>query len=248
MGRRPAQLLGVWLLVSALTACGGGGSGSDDVGGTDGGGDTGGADGGAPPDPPPAPSPLNIVTPNQRAAYYDTLLPAFSDMNAAATMGGATPFAAPAVAGSVTYDGYMQLIMGNATVAANVIGEASLQVDFAGGPITGSATAFLGVTPDEAMVRQVVSYEGTIDIFGGGVTEGADGSADINFQVDGLLDNGVNTFAVDGSLIGGFNGSNAEGLYAIGSNSGVHGLMDTVIDGVAGSANVGIGTVSATRP
>lgn len=245
MSSVPARFLAGLTLLGFMAACGGGG-GSAETGGTGSGGDTGGG-GDVTPDPPPAPSPLNIVTPEERAAYYDTFLPTFSAVNTAATEGGATAFDAPAVMGSVTYDGYMQLIMGNATVAANVIGEAVLQVGFDGGPVVGLATGFLGVTTDEAMLRQVVKYEGTINMSGGGVTAGADGSADIAFQVDGNLDNGVNTFSVNGSLVGGFYGEGAEGLYAIGSNTGIHGSMTTTIDGIAGPGNIGVGTVSAIR-
>ncbi|MDX8354586.1 hypothetical protein SLH47_19640 [Cognatiyoonia sp. IB215182] len=243
------MLIRVWMgmiTTCAMAACGGGGGGGTSSGDDGSGGDTGGGGGGTP-DPIPVVSPLNIVSEAERTAYYDTFLPDFSAVNAAATTGLPTAFDAAAVSGTVTYDGYMQLIMGNATVAANVIGDATLEVRFDGGPVTGSATGFLGVAPDEAMVRQVVAYEGTIDIFGGGVVEGDDGSTDITFEVDGQLDNGVNTFAVEGDLIGGFYGDGAEGLYAIGSNTGVHGTMTTEIDGLSGPGNVGIGTLSAIR-
>lgn len=234
------------LLICVVAACGGGGGNpASDTGGA--GDDPGDGGTGGTVDPPPIISPLNIVSEPERIAYYNTRLPDFAAVNDAATTGLPTAFDAAAVTGSVTYDGYMQLIMGNANVAANVTGDATLEVRFDGGPVTGSATGFLGVTPDEAMVRQVVAYEGTIDIFGGGTSEGSDGSTDITFEVDGTLDNGVNTFAVDGNLIGGFYGDGAEGLYAIGSNTGVHGAMTTRIDGVAGPGNVGIGTLSAIR-
>jgi len=241
-----ARLWVSMLATCLLTACGGGGGDQGTSGGGSGGDPDGGGTGGTP-DPAKVPSPLNIVSEAERVAYYDTFLPAFSAVNDAATNGLPTAFDSATVTGTVTYDGYMQLIMGNATVAANVIGDASLEVRFDGGPITGAATGFLGVTTDEAMVRQVVAYEGTIDIFGGGVVEGDDGSTDITFEVDGALDNGVNTFAVDGDMIGGFYGDGAEGLYAIGSNTGVHGTMGTEIDGVSGAGNVGIGTISAIR-
>ena len=236
---------GIFIL-SMAAACGGGGTPGLDDGGVA--GDPGGGvpGGGTPPDPPP--SPLNIVTAAERTAYYSTLLPTFSAVNMAATSGDVTPLGATVAMGSVTYEGYMQLIMGNASVSANVIGDAALQVSFDGGPVIGAADGFLGVTPDEAMVRQVVRYDGVINISGGQVTAGADSSADINFQVDGTLNNGVNTFAVDGTLEGGFFGDEAEGLYAIGSYTGVHGSMDTTIDGVAGLGNIGIGTVSAVKP
>lgn len=248
MIRLLARLLVCLFGLGAVAACGGGGSPADVTPADNGDPDGGDPGGGNPSDPGPPPSPLNIVSAAERMAYYDTLLPDFAAINTMATTGSPTAFGVPAAVGSVTYDGYMQLIMGNATVSANVIGGATLQVNFDGGPVTGTATGFLGVTPDEAMVRQVVSYEGTISISGGGVTAAADGSADVSFQVNGALDNGVSTFGVDGSLVGGFYGDNAEGLYAIGSNTGVHGSMTTTIDGVAGAGNIGIGTVSAIRP
>lgn len=230
-------ILALW----PIAGCGGGTSLQD---GSTGGG-TGGGGGTTGPNPPS--SAYNIVIPEQRNTYYNTILPDFSAVTAAATTGPATSFMAPVTTGSATYDGYMRLIMGNPTVSANVVGNATLLVRFDGGTVIGTATDFLGVTLDEALFQQVVSYDGTIGISGGGVTVGADGTADINFDVDGQLNNGVNTFAVDGTLVGGFNGDGAEGLYAIGSNSNLHGTMLVTIDGIAGPSNIGIGTVSGIR-
>lgn len=235
------------LIVLALwpiAGCGGGTSLQD---GSGGGGTGGGTGGGGTTGPNPPSSAYNIVTPEQRIAYYDTVLPDFSAVTSAANTGQPTPFMAPVTTGSATYDGYMRLIMGNPTVSANVIGNATLLVRFDGGAVNGTATDFLGVTLDEAFFQQVVSYDGTIGISGGGVTVGADGFADISFDVDGQLNNGVNTFAVDGTLVGGFNGDGAEGLYAIGSNTNLHGTMQVTIDGIAGPSNIGIGTVSGIR-
>lgn len=231
------------LIISALLPIAGCGGGSLQDGST--GGGTGGGGGTTGSNPPS--SAYHIVSPEQRVAYYNTILPDFSAVTSVATTGPATPFMAPVTTGSATYDGYMRLIMGNTTVSANVIGNATLLVRFDGGTVNGTATDFLGVTLDEALFQQVVSYDGTVAISGGGVTVGADGSADISFDINGQLNNGVNTFAVDGTLVGGFNGDGAEGLYAIGSNSNLHGTMQVTIDGIAGPGNIGIATVSGIR-
>ena len=234
----------VMLALWPIVGCGGG---TPLQGGSTGGETGGGTGGGGTPGSNPPSSAYNIVTSEQRAAYHNTILPDFSAVTSAATTGLATPFMTPVTTGSATYDGYMRLIMGNTTVSANVIGNATLLVRFDGGAVNGTATDFLGVTLDEALFQQVVSYDGTIGISGGGVTVGTDGSADVSFDVDGQLINGVNTFAVDGALVGGFNGDGADGLYAIGSNSNLHGTMQVTIDGIAGPGNIGIGTVSGIR-
>ncbi|WP_341367455.1 hypothetical protein [Yoonia sp. BS5-3] len=226
-----AGVLGVAL--SAVSGCSGGSSAGDDdpIGG--------GGGGGTDPDPIDLPSDLNVATAAESAAYYDIVNTDFPTVRSAAVAGGGTPLP---TTGTVTYEGYMNLIVGNATVSANVIGAATVQASFASATLSGSATDFMGVAIDEYDTTQVAHYEGTITIDNGDIFAGTDGSADVDFDISGTLDNGLNLFAVDGNLVGGFNGTNADGLYALGSNTGVHGDIDATIDGAA--ATIGIATVS----
>jgi len=230
------------LALGIVSACGGGGGSSasgaqaPDTGDVDPStGDpppnTGGSDGG----------PLNVATAAETAAYYTDLLP---DVAAGAVTGGLTELSMLPVSGLVTYDGYMQLIMGNAVVSANVVGDASLQVNLSDQAILGQATGFLGVAKDEAGFSHVAHYGGVIQVSGGNISIEDDA---ISFDIAGELDNGLNTFGVDGTLVGGLYGADAEGLYAIGSYTRVHGDIETAIDGSAGPDNIGIAVVSTLK-
>lgn len=228
------------LVLVEVSACssGSGGSGNEGTGG-----DTGGSD---PLDPVIPPSALNIANAVDSAAYYNDLLPDFSAVQTAAAAPDPTVFATMPPLGTVTYDGYMNLIMGNATVSANVIGVATLQASFGTGDITGAATDFLGVSIDENDNSHVAHYEGTVTIIDGDIFAGTDGTTDLDIQILGELDNGLNVFGIDGNLVGGFNGPNAEGLTGLGSNTGIHGNITSTIDGATGT--IGIATVSAVSP
>ncbi len=234
-----------------LSGCGSGpASTNDDNGGDDGGrGDDGGAGddgGGGVTDPIDPPSELNIATASESAFYYNSLLPEFSSVRDAAVADDATVFATMPTMGVVTYDGYMNLIIGNTSVSANVIGETTIQASFATNAVSGSATNFQGVATDEYDTNHVTNYEGTIAITDGDIFAGADGTTDLDIDISGQIDNGLNVFAVDGNLVGGFHGPNAEGLSALGSNSGIHGNITTTIDGATGT--IAIATVSAVSP
>ena len=93
-----------------VAACSGGsGSGSDENSG-------GGTGGGGPTDPVIPPSDLNIASAAESAAYYNDLLTDFSVVRTAAAAPDPTVFATMPPLGTVTYNGYMNLIMGNAVV------------------------------------------------------------------------------------------------------------------------------------
>lgn len=223
-----------------VAACSGGsGGGSDENSG-------GGTGGGGPTDPVIPPSDLNIASAAESAAYYNDLLTDFSAVRTAAAAPDPTVFATMPPLGTVIYNGYMNLIMGNAVVSANVIGDTTLEASFGTESITGSATGFMGVTTDENDNTHVAHYEGTVNIVDGDIFAGIDGTTDLDIQILGELDNGLNVFGVDGNLVGGFNGPNAETLTGLGSNTGIHGSITTTIDGGAGT--VGIATVSAVTP
>ena len=233
-----ARFLAIGLL--GVSGCGSESSAAGDGGGVD---PTDPVD---PVDPIDPPSALSIATASESAAYYNTLLPDFAFVRDAAVTNDATVFSTMPTTGTVTYAGYMNLIMGNSSVSANVIGEATIQASFAINAISGSATDFLGVATDEYDTNHVAHYAGTITIVDGDIIAGTDGTAGIDIEITGALDNGLNVFAVDGNLVGGFYGPNAEGLSVLGSNSGIHGNISTTIDGMTGT--IGIATISAVTP
>lgn len=233
-----------------LAGCGGGGGGDGDA--QPGIGDDSEDDGADAPDPVdpvdplPLESALNIATAAESAAYYDTLLPDFSAVRDAAMAPDATIFATMPTLGTVTYSGYMNLIMANTSASANVTGEATLTASFGTGAISGSATDFLGATTDEYDSPQVAHYTGTVAISNGSIFAGTDGTTDLDMDISGTLDNGLNVFEIEGNLEGGFNGPNAEGLTGLGSNTGIHGSVSATIDGAPGT--IASANISAVSP
>lgn len=229
-------------VLSYLTGCGSSGSSEttmqDPV--PDDPSDPGGGD-------PPAQSLLNIVSPEQSAAYYTTLLGDFAQVVDASNDGSITAFASLPTSGSVSYSGYMQLIVGNQTVSANVIGEAELTHTLATGVMAGHADGFLGVAEDEFGFDQVAAYEGTILLANGVVADGGGGATAAAIDIAGALDNGLTTLDVTGSLVGALYGAGADGIHMIGSNTGIHGDVDVVIDGVSSSLTIAVATVSVLR-
>ncbi len=231
------------LMFGCLTACGGGGSGgSPDPGSVD---NVGGQNGGGTVDSPVV-TDLNVLTAAELAGYRD-FLSDFDQVRVAATDGSPEEFAAQPATGIVTYAGYMQLIMGNTTVSANVVGDTSLQVNLASETVTGSADGFIGVARDEFGTNRAAHYDGMITIANGVVVDNAAGTDTLGFGIDGTLDNGLNRFDISGNLVGTLYGSGAEGLHAIGSNTGVHGDMDVTIDGLDTPNEIAIATVSALK-
>ncbi len=234
------------VFICGLSACGSGGSPTGGTGSTGGGGNSGSGNNGGGTIEPPIVTDLNILTAAELAAY-SVFLDDFAQVSADAVLGGHTDFGTQPVSGAVGYAGYMQIIMGNASVSANVIGDATMQVNLATEAITGSATGFIGVARDEFGTNRAAHYEGTVNITNGTVTDNATGMDNLGFDIGGTLDNGLNRFDVSGNLVGTLYGSNAEGLYAIGSYTGVHGDMDVTIDGLDTPNDIAIATVSALK-
>ena len=224
--------------------CGGGGSGDSNVSeqqSTDDAAD--GSEIDSPDDAAsPDPGPINTATATETAFYFNELLPDFAAVQTAATAGDIADLST-LPAGSVTYDGHMLLLMGNATVSANVIGDTSLQVNIASNVITGQATDFLGVATDNAGFDHVAHYDGLVAISNGDISIVDDTLA---FDIDGSLDNGLNTFSVEGTLIGELY-NDGTGLNAIGSQTGIHGSVTAKIDGINTPQTIATAVVSAVK-
>ena len=237
------------IIISGLSACGGG-SGATDTstgggsgeGNGDGSGDGGGEGNGG--GDPPFVTAFRILDVEDPNAVYTTLE---TDRNTVFTnpvftnpaFGGLSSYAditAPAnqpPSGSLDYAGYLQIFLGNNdfSVGANVTGEASLSVLLASQTISGQATGFLGKPNDENGSPQVVSYLGTIAITNGAMTQDANGKAAVTLDIDGTLDDAVNTFVVNNTLSGWVYGTNGEGLNARQTGA----AMDSTINGGAAS-------------
>lgn len=246
---KPLQGISFLLLCLVLGGCGGtvpqagsDGSGGGDTGGGGGSGDGGGGGGGGGGVTPP-PSALFIATEAERLTYQTVFQPAVAAMGPASVAGGATPFANLPTSGILTYQGYLELAIGNANASANVAAPATLDLVLSNMSISGSASGFMGSTMDENLVQQVVNYAGTVTISSGIVTAGGSGNAALSLDIDGSIDSGLNVFTVDGTLVGGLYGANGEGLRARGTNTGLDGSMVTTVDGNPGI--IGVGTISA---
>ncbi len=234
------------VLVGVLIGCGGGGSDTGDTGSNGSAGNQTPDDNGGGTTDPPIITDLNVLTAAELAGY-SSFLDDFDQVRVAATEGGPTDFATQPAAGNVTYAGYMQLIIGNATVSANVVGDATLQVNLATETVFGAADGFIGVARDEFGTNRAANYGGVVTIANGVVIDNTTGADTLGFGIDGTLDNGLNRFDVSGNLVGTLYGANAEGLYAIGSNTGVHGDMDVTIDGLDTPNDIAIATVSTLK-
>ncbi len=234
------------ILIGGLTACGGGGSDAGNTGSNGSVGNQAPGDNGGGTIDPPVITDLNVLIAVELAGY-NGFLDDFDQVRVAATAGAPTDFATQPATGNVTYAGYMQLIMGNATVSANVVGDATLQVSLATETVSGVADGFMGIARDELGTNRAAHYEGVVTITDGVVIDNSTGMDTLGFGIDGALDNGLNRFDVSGNLVGTLYGANADGLYAIGSNTGVHGDMDVTIDGLDTPNDIAIATVSALK-
>ncbi len=240
------RLLIPCMLLACFASCGGGSGEGRTNGDGAGSGPDGGGSGSSDP-PVVGTTALNVLTAAERVSYEADLLSDFAIVTDASTGGGQTVFGSQPTTGSVSYDGYMQLIMGNASVSANVIGNAMLQLDIANATLSGTASGFQGITEDEFDFPQVAHYDGVVTITDATVGASPDGHYAVGFGINGVLDNGLNSFAIDGNLIGSLYGAEAEGLYAIGSYTNIHGSMDITIDGVDTPEDIGIATVSTLK-
>ena len=247
---KPVSIFALSALVITLSACGGGGGSADDdagggsgTGGGGGGSGTGGGGGGGPVDPPPPVSALFIASDAERSYYENTLRPDATAAGPASVAGGTTPFGTLPATGSISYAGYMDISVGDATASANVTAPTNLTLQLGSGLFDGSATGFMGVAMDETLVQRVVNYAGTIAISGGGISRGVYGNTAVTFNIDGTLDSGLNVFGIDGTLVGSLYDTGGAGLRVRGTNTGLDGSMMTTVDGNPGV--VGVATVSA---
>ncbi len=145
--------------------------------------------------------------------------------------------------GSMSYAGYLELLVASAAASANVAGNATMTLSLSDLSITGSAQNFMGTAIDENLEERLVNYAGTILISNGQVKAGGSGQAVVTLDIDGTLDSGLHLFGIDGTLVGGLYGTGGEGMRARGSSTGLDGSMVTTVDGAPGV--MGIGTLSA---
>lgn len=237
-------------IVLLLAACAGGptadpdprGGGGGDTGGG-GGGDTGGGGGGGG-DPPPPVTALFVASDAERLTYETVFAPAVSATARDSVIGGiTTDFPALPTTGSMTYAGYLEIVVGSSVAYANVAAPATVTLTLLDLGITGEATGFMGSALDENLEEQLVNYAGTILISGGNVSEGTFGNAAVMLDIDGTLDSGLHLFSVDGTLTGGLYGVDGEGLRARASTTSIDGSFAAKVDGTA--ALIGSGTLSA---
>jgi len=239
-------LMALWGLTACMSGTSAnpvddGGNGDGDGGGASG----GGGGGGVGVTPPPFTSELFIATDLERQNYDTIFLPAVSNMATASVAGGVrAPFDDLPGTGSMTYDGFMELVIGSSVASANVAGPSTMTLTLSDMAITGSATGFMGTAIDENLEERLVNYAGTIMISNGQVHDNGAGDAGVSLDIDGSLDSGLHVFGVDGTLVGYLYGTDAEGMRARGSNTGIDGSMATTVDGLPGL--IGVGTVSAT--
>ena len=233
-------------LLLGLSGCGGssgssqissgatsGGSSGDNSGTGDagsGGGDSGNGDGGG---EAPFVSAFNVFEDAARVEYETTIAPDIANVVQTDEIGGFTQLANLPPTGDLTYAGYLNLFVGNGIAGAQINGDASLTVHILERTISGSADNFAGYMLDENNDNRLVDYDGDpVLISFGTLTEGTGGEAVIQFDINGTLNNGVNSFVIDGTMEGNIFGAGGEGLHAYGtSRTSGAGDMASTIDG-----------------
>lgn len=231
------------ILILGLSGCGNEGgpltgipitSGVDsgDGSGSGGSGDGDGGSGGDSVEPPFV-SAFNVFEAAAAMEYEDNILPDIAFVVDADEVGGITQIANLPASDDLTYQGYLFLFVGNGAAAAQINGDATLTVRTLERTISGFADNFTGYTPDENNDMQLVDYDGApVTISAGTLTENGSGEAVVSLDIDGLLNNGVNSFVIDGTLEGNFFGASGEGLHAYGtSRTSGAGDMNSTIDG-----------------
>ncbi len=247
-----------------ITGCGGGGGtttvgggGSSDGGASSGGGGSGdgGGDGsdGAGGDPPfvtafrvldvPDPDGVYATLENDRNAVFAAALGSGGTSYSVSPFSGIPAQANAPPSGTLDYTGYLMVLLGSNdfSVGANVTGEANLSVALSDHSISGQATNFLGKPNDENGDPQVVSYLGTVTISSGTLSSGPNDEAFVTLDIDGTIDDAVNTFVINNTLTGALYGPNGEGLSARQNGD----AMDSTING--GAASYDQATLRAVR-
>ncbi len=219
--------------ILAISGCGGSGTNQQSTAIDTGGGDTGGGDGSGgggddpdpEPEPEPEPSPFNLASADDAIAYRNVIDFIFPPLRDTMNARGLSVYDDIHTLGSMQYDGYMNLVF-VVTPAANLMGNASFSVDLDSGATLGNANGFMGVVMDDQGNEQFVDYVGDVVISGGNLD-----ASGYNLQIDGALENGVNTFGVTGQLNGRLFGPNAEALRVIGSKSFFGDDITMTVDG-----------------
>ena len=233
MLHRWAANLGCCALVVLLAACGGSGpvpdTGDGGVGDSDGDGGDGGDSGGGGDSPP---SPFFAPT-EQQALYFRNVMPGeLTVVKDTHNDGGQTPFADLPMGGAVAYSGFMEVLF-TSTPNANITGAATLTVDMQTGITSGSATEFMGyVYNSETDTTELALYDGGVTFLGATLTAASSGNANIDIEIDGAFDNGVQQFTINGNIDGPVYGTDASGIFASGSYFGIGQDIALTADGV----------------
>ena len=191
----------------------------------------------------PPVSTLFIATEAEALWYENSLRPDSKAMGPLSVAGGATSLTSLPATGQITYQGYIEILAGDGTTGANVVSPIDLSLNLAGGAMSGTADNFMGITADENLIQRTVSYQGAIVVSGGSLSSGTGGIAAVGFDIDGTLDSGLDSFGIDGSLVGGLYGADGTGLRARATSTGLDGSMVTTVNGNPGV--LGVATVSA---
>ncbi|KQI73412.1 hypothetical protein AN191_00445 [Loktanella sp. 5RATIMAR09] len=145
--------------------------------------------------------------------------------------GGRTPFA-DLPAGTIAYNGFMEVLF-TSTPNANIASPATLSVDMQTGATTGGAQAFMGyVYNSETDTTELALYDGGVSFIGATLTAAGNGNANIDIEIDGAFDNGVQQFTITGNIDGPVYGADASGIYASGSYFGLGQDITLIADGV----------------
>lgn len=230
MLHRFVKIFGCCALLALVMACGGGSGATSDPGdggggdGGGGGGDDGGGGGGPPPSPFFAPT-------EEQALYFRNVMPdELSLVQSTYSQGGRTPFADLPI-GTIAYSGFMEVLF-TSTPNANIASPATLTVDMGTGATTGSAQAFMGyVYNSETDTTELALYDGGITFLGASLTAASNGNANIDIEIDGAFDNGVQQFTITGNIDGQVYGPDASGIYASGSYFGLGQDITLTADG-----------------
>ncbi|SEM82336.1 hypothetical protein SAMN04488003_10551 [Loktanella fryxellensis] len=107
--------------------------------------------------------------------------------------------------GRSVYNGSSALALSQGNREVELIGDSSLQIDFATGRTSGQADDFVGRVDGRA-----VRADGRIRYSGGEIGRGDEAGLFIT-DVDGTLDTGRDRIAIDGAAVGAFAGNRVEG-------------------------------------
>lgn len=195
---------------------------------------------------------LNILTPEEVENYISgRLLTDYPSVLTAIDRQPDTP-AADRPSGSANYAGFLDLTVSDVGVSTRTIGEMTLEIDLTTGALSGVADAFVGSAQATNGERSsFVHYDGTINASNGTIKTVENQVPLIDFEIDGTLNNGVNTFSVTGNMVGAPLGDTGEGFGAVAFKSDsleTVGQISSTIDGQPlSSVGNNIAILSAVR-